>query len=87
MAAQAAGDGYLRREAQRRILELEAEYERISQAAGLEPRFERMRVEGFKDMSIRERTGTGSTPQALPAAGGSGIIGYQAEQIKKANRL
>ncbi len=87
MAAQAAGDGYLRREAQRRILELEAEYERISQAAGLEPRFERMRVEGFKDMSIRERTGTGSTPQALPAAGGSGIIGYQAEQIKKTNRL
>lgn len=60
-AARAAGDDALRRAAQRKILELEAEYERISQAAALELRFERMRVDGFKDLAGRRLAGQKNT--------------------------
>ncbi len=76
-AARAAGDDALRREAQRKILELEAEYERISQAAALEPRFERMRVDGFKDLAGRRLAGRrqGGRAGVLQTGGRSDILG------------
>ena len=47
VAAKAAGDMPLRREAQARINRINAEYDKISQAAGLTPRRDLMRVSGF----------------------------------------
>ena len=48
VAAKAAGDMIARREAQANINRINAEYDRISKAAGLIPRRDRMSVAGFR---------------------------------------
>lgn len=49
LAAKASGDDVLRRKAQKDITELTAKYKEISDKSGLETRFERTFVSGFKD--------------------------------------
>ena len=46
--AKACGDDELRRECQSNITKLTREYQAVADAAGLKPRFEKTRVEGFE---------------------------------------
>lgn len=52
--AKAAGDSVLRREAQRNINRLQAQYAKISDAAGLTPEKERMAVAGFRKVKTAD---------------------------------
>lgn len=54
IAANAAGDGAARRNAQRSINALREKYDEISKAAGLDIEYERMRVVGYKAMSRKQ---------------------------------
>ena len=54
IAARAAGNDRLRRDCQRNIDALNRRYDQISEAAGLSPQREQMRVAGFQAMKLRE---------------------------------
>lgn len=54
-AAKEAGDDVLRRECQERINALSQKYTEVSKAAGITPRRDRMRVNGFKQVKIPEK--------------------------------
>lgn len=54
IAAMAAGDSELRRDAQRRINALMDHYRKISEKAGIRTDYTRTRVEGFKEMTKRQ---------------------------------
>lgn len=47
--AKASGDDVLRREAQAKIRDLKAKYKEVAAVAKLKPRFDKMRVEGYRD--------------------------------------
>lgn len=51
IAAQAAGDDVLRRDAQRGVNALMDHYRKISEKAGVKPDYTRTRVQGFKEMT------------------------------------
>lgn len=58
VAAQKAGDSVLRRECQERINALSKEYTGVAAASGIAPRRQRMMVEGFRAVKIKqEETG------------------------------
>jgi hypothetical protein len=52
-AARAAGDDKLREECQRKINTLSQTYTQVSKAAGITPRRERMRVNGFQPVKLK----------------------------------
>lgn len=54
IAAAASGDNRLRRDCQRNIEALNRRYDQITEAAGLSPQREQMRVAGFQAMKLRE---------------------------------
>lgn len=54
VCARAAGDGPLRRDAQRTINALMDRYDKVAEAAGLKTEYDRMRVAGFKHTSEKE---------------------------------
>lgn len=61
IAAKAAGNAPLRRDAQRNIDALQKRYSLISEKAGISKQMERMRVEGYTAMSKRELKNAGDT--------------------------
>lgn len=60
VGAKAAGDDVLRREAQRNINRLQAQYAKISDAAGLTPEKERMAVAGFRKVKTADELKNGT---------------------------
>lgn len=52
-AARAAGDDVLRRKAQRKITDLTVKYREVAVKSGLETRFERTFVKGFRDIRLQ----------------------------------
>lgn len=63
--AKASGNDTLRREAQEKINQLTRKYKQFSDTAGLPTRVERMRVDGFRSVKVK---------QELTKGGSSGII-------------
>jgi len=63
-AAKASGDDVLRRKAQKNITQITAKYKEVADKSGLETRFERTFVSGFKDVKL----------PSLTNAAGQGII-------------
>ena len=55
IAARASGDDFARREAQAHINDLQARYDKISKAAGLDAQHERMSVSGFRAVKTVEQ--------------------------------
>ena len=53
--AKASGDDVLRRECQSNITALERKYKSVAESAGLKPRFEKTRVEGFEPIKERDK--------------------------------
>lgn len=54
IAAKAAGDSVLRRDAQRSINALMERYRAVSEKAGIKPDYSRTRVEGFREMTKKQ---------------------------------
>ena len=65
VAAKAAGDMIARREAQANINRINAEYDRISKAAGLIPRHDRMSVAGFTRVKTVDQLKNASKPAII----------------------
>lgn len=80
--AKAAGDDLLRREAQRNINRLQAQYARISSAAGLTPEKERMAVAGFRKVKTADELKNGTVAASPRFLQKSDVLYKNAQHIK-----